>query len=89
MDYKALDLCKFDPGAIILNKKGANILGDPIRQPGSTMSTLLSSAATFTDKLRMLRLKLKLAGKSIDKIFSEPEITTTEYLKKKVSAEPS
>ncbi|QTE39028.1 NAD(P)/FAD-dependent oxidoreductase [Mucilaginibacter gossypii] len=82
LDYEALDLCKFDPGAIILNKKGANILGDPIRQPGSTMSTLLSSAATFTDKLRMLRLKLKLAGKSIDKIFSEPEITTTEYLKK-------
>src|SRR5436190_2156779 len=40
------------------------------------------TAATFTDKLRMLRLKLKLSGKSIEEIFSEQEITTTEYLKK-------
>jgi len=82
LDYKALELRKFDPGAIILNREGITTLGDPARQPGSIVSTLLSSAATFTDKLRMLRLKLKLAGKSIDEIFSEPEITTTEYLKK-------
>jgi hypothetical protein len=82
LDYKALELCKFDPGAIILNREGITTLGDPARQPCSIVSTLLSSAATFTDKLRMLRLKLKLAGKSIDQIFLEPEITTTEYLKK-------
>jgi len=82
LDYEALELCKFDPGALILNKKGITSLGDPIRQPSSLVSTLLSSAATFTDKMRMLRLKLKLSGKSIERIFSEQEITTTEYLKK-------
>ena len=81
LDYAALDLRAFDPGALILNREGITKLGDPIRQPGSLVNTLLSSAATFTDKLRMLRLKLTLSGKSIDEIFSEPEITTTEYLK--------
>lgn len=81
LDYDKLELCKFDPGALILNRKGITNMGDPMRQPSSLVSTLLSSAATFTDKLRMLRLKLKLAGKTIDKIFSEPEITTTAYLK--------
>lgn len=81
LNYEALELRKFDPGALILNRDGITKMGDPIRQPGSLASTLLSSAATFADKLRMLRLKLKLSGKSIDKIFSEPEITTTEYLK--------
>jgi len=80
LDYKALELCKFDPGALILNREGITRMGDPIRQPGSLVSTLLSSAATFTDKMRMLRLKLKLSGKTIDGIFSEPETTTTEYL---------
>lgn len=81
LDYKKLHLCKFDPGALILTRDGITKMGDPIRQPGSLVSTLLSPAATFTDKMRMLRLKLKLSGKTIDGIFSGPETTTTEYLK--------
>ncbi|MES2267002.1 MAG: NAD(P)/FAD-dependent oxidoreductase [Bacteroidota bacterium] len=82
LDYEALELCKFDSGALILSSEGITKLGDPMRQPGSLVSTLLSSAATFMDKLRMLRLKLRLHGKSIEDIFTEPEISTTEYLKK-------
>jgi hypothetical protein len=81
LDYEKLKLCKFDPGALILNRDGITKIGDPMKQPGSLLSTLLSSAATFTDKLRMLRLKLKLSGKNIEKIFLEPEITTMDYLK--------
>ena len=83
LDYNALELCKFDPGALILNRNGITKMGDPMRQPGSLVSTLLSSAATFMDKLRMLRLKLKLSSKTIEEIFSEQETTTTEYLKRK------
>ncbi len=82
LDYDALQLCKFDPGALILNRNGITKMGDPMRQPSSLVSTLLSSAATFPDKLRMLRLKLKLGRKSIKEIFSENEITTTSYLKR-------
>ncbi|BAU53742.1 NAD(P)/FAD-dependent oxidoreductase [Mucilaginibacter gotjawali] len=82
LDYEALDLCRFDPGAMILARKGISRIGDPMRKPGTLLSTLFSSAATFTDKLRMLRLKLKLSRKTIDAIFAEPEITTLAYLKK-------
>jgi predicted NAD/FAD-dependent oxidoreductase len=82
LDYEALQLRKFDPGALILNKNGITTIGDPVRQPGSLVSTLLSSAATFTDKLRMLRLKIKLGSKRIDEIFSEQEISTAAYLKR-------
>jgi hypothetical protein len=82
LDYDALELCKFDPGALILNMYGITKLGDPIRKPGSIISTLLSSAATFADKVRMLRLKLKLSRKSVEEIFAEPEITTAAYLKR-------
>lgn len=82
LNYKELELCKFDPGALILNREGITRMGDPMRQLGSLVSTLLSSAATFIDKMRMLRLKLKLSGKTIDEIFNEPETTTTEYLKR-------
>jgi hypothetical protein len=82
LDYEALELCKFDPGALILNRNGSTKIGDPMRQPTALVSTLLSSAATFSDKLRMLRLKLRLSGKSIEEIFSGQEVTTAQYLKR-------
>lgn len=82
LDYEALDLCKFDPGALILNQIGATKIGDPMRQPSALFGALFSSAGTFVDKLRMLRLKRTLARKSIDAIFSENETTTVAYLEK-------
>ena len=81
LDYEALELCKFDPGALILTSDGITRMGDPIRQPASLVSTLFSSSATFADKMRMLRLKLRLSGKGMEEIFSDPEISTAEYLK--------
>jgi len=80
LDYDALDLRKFDPGALILNEKGSTIIGDPLRQPSTLISTLRSPAGTLGDKIRMLGLKIKLAGKSIDEIFSEEQTTTLAYL---------
>jgi hypothetical protein len=81
LDYDALDLQVFDPGAILLNKKGIAAIGDPLRQPSTLLTTLFSPVGSFFDKLQMLRLKLKLAGKSINDIFSGEEISTLDYLK--------
>ncbi|MCF0054823.1 NAD(P)/FAD-dependent oxidoreductase [Dyadobacter sp. CY356] len=80
LDYDALDLCKFDPGALILNENGSTRIGDPLRQPSTLISTLRSPAGTLGDKIRMLGLKIKLAGKGIDEIFSEEQISTLAYL---------
>ena len=82
LDYRKLDFCSFDPGAIILNEKGSSIIGDPLRQPSALIKTLLSDAGSLTDKLKMLVLKIKLSGKSIEDIFSGPEISTIAYLEK-------
>lgn len=83
LDYKALDLRRFDPGALILSKVGVSRVGDPVRDPGALISTLLSTAGTFTDKLRMMKLKVKLRSKSINQIFSDPQFNTIDYLKNK------
>jgi len=80
LDYDDLDLRKFDPGALILNENGSTHIGDPIRQPGTLISTLRSPAGTLGDKMRMLGLKIKLAGKGINEIFSEEQTTTLAYL---------
>lgn len=81
LDYKALQLCRFQPGAVILNEKGMTKIGDPLRAPGSLISTLLSPAGTLIDKLLMLKLKLKLFRKTTASIFSSKELTTLAYLK--------
>jgi len=82
LDYNALEICRFNAGALILNESGISKIGDPLRQPGMLINTLFSPAGTFADKLRMLRLKLKLTRKTIEEIFLEKEITTIDYLKK-------
>jgi phytoene dehydrogenase-like protein len=83
LDYKALDLKKFNPGALVLNEKGVTEIGDPLRNPNTLLKTLLSPVGSFTDKLRMLLLKIKLSNKDIDSIFENRETTTLEYLKQK------
>lgn len=82
LDYEALDLRKFDPGALLLTKNGISRIGDPLRQPDAMISTLFSAAGTFADKLKMLRLKLKLTRKTLEDIFTEEETNTLDYLKR-------
>ena len=82
LDYRALDLCKFSPGAFILDSHGISEIGDPLREPSTLFKTLLSPAGTFTDKLKMLALKQKLSRKDLSEIFESPETTALTYLVK-------
>ena len=80
LDYKALDLKPFSPGSIILTNSGIDEIGDPLREASYLIRTLKSPVGTLSDKFRLLLLRLKLAGISIDEIFSKKETTTLEYL---------
>ncbi|MBC6112968.1 NAD(P)/FAD-dependent oxidoreductase [Pedobacter fastidiosus] len=80
LDYKRLNLKVFKPGAIVLTENNIDILADPFREPSLLLKTLFSPIGNFTDKFKMLALKLKLHGLSIDKIFSKPETETFNYL---------
>lgn len=80
LDYKRLNLQHFKPGAMILNDTGRTTIGDPLRDPLALLETLLSPAGSFVDKMRMLLLKIKLAGTTVDRIFEKPEISTLNYL---------
>ena len=82
LDYNALDLKKFKPGALVLNENGTTQIGDPLRDPSSLFKTLSSPVGSIFDKFKMLLLKIKLARISVDKIFTKEEITTLKYLQK-------
>jgi len=80
LDYKALDLKPFIPGAIILGEKGMTKITDPLRAPSTFFSTLLSPSGTLADKLRMMALKFRLSEKAVNKVFLSSETTTIDYL---------
>lgn len=83
LDYKALNLKYFDPGALLLNETGKHVIGDPLRKPATLFSTITSPAGTFGDKMRLLLLNLRLKSTSTDDIFNQPETSTIAYLKDK------
>lgn len=83
LDYKALDLKPFLPGAKILYQNGITEIMDPLRKPSRFLKTILSPAGSLGDKIQMLFLKKQLEKKSIENIFAEPEQTTDSYLLKK------
>jgi protoporphyrinogen oxidase len=82
LDYNALDLQNFLPGATIFTKEKMRTIGDPLRKFSLLLPTLFSGIGNFSDKLKILKLNSSLKKKSVAEIFEQPEITTLAYLQK-------
>lgn len=76
LDYDALKLHSFLPGAMVMNEKGTFEVLDPSRVPTAAFKTLFSEVGSLKDKFKMLGLKNKLKSKSLEEIFSQQEIST-------------
>ena len=81
LDYEALELQNFLPGAAIFTDGKENQIGDPLRDFSLLFPTVFSSLIPLSDKIKILQLNLKLKAKSISDIFAEKEKTTLHYLK--------
>jgi len=64
LDYDALELGAFEPGAMVRIDNEFSLFSDPLRRPRSTPAALRSPAATLSDKLRLgwMRQELTLLG---------------------------
>ena len=56
LDYEALDLQPFLPGASIFKANKQKIIGDPLRNLPLLFPTLLSGIGSVSDKLKILKL---------------------------------
>ncbi|WGK64508.1 protoporphyrinogen/coproporphyrinogen oxidase [Croceiramulus getboli] len=81
LDYDALQLKPFLPGALVMRNGKRSKLGDPLRDASFLIPTLFSEHATLSDKWKIFRLSQSLKQKSLAAIFSEPEQSTLQYLK--------
>lgn len=81
LDYESLELQPLLPGAILLKDGSTQTLGDPLRTLSLAIPTVLASAGSIRDKIKILKLNNALSDKSLEAIFNSDELTTLKYLK--------
>ncbi|MFB6172861.1 MAG: NAD(P)/FAD-dependent oxidoreductase [Haloarculaceae archaeon] len=80
LDYGALDLRSFAPGATIARPGHRSTLADPLRDPGSAFETLANRDVGLGDKLQLFRLQRDLRGRSEAEAFRDDDVDIATYL---------
>ncbi|PSQ18536.1 phytoene dehydrogenase [Halobacteriales archaeon QS_8_69_26] len=81
--YDELDLKAFRPGAVIARGDRRSVLADPLGDPGAAVESLFNRRVSTADKLRTLRLRWDLRGRSEADLFSGPDTSIAEYLRER------
>jgi phytoene dehydrogenase-like protein len=81
LDYAALDLRAFYPGALVHAEGKFRRLADPLRKPSDLIESIFSPVATLSDKVKIAELILKLKSGPLERVFDEPEVETIDYLR--------
>lgn len=79
LDLKALKLQAFDSGAVIVEGRRWNEIGDPLKDPKALVPTLLSTVALTSDKVKLLKLRREVVRRPIDQFDDVPSL---DYLRK-------
>lgn len=82
LDYDALKLGLFSPGALIRSASGECAVGDPFRRPRELFSTLRAPVGTLRDKWLMGKLSLQLRFAAPSFPWQAENVTTEEWLRK-------
>ncbi|MEF2278808.1 NAD(P)/FAD-dependent oxidoreductase [Deinococcus sp. YIM 134068] len=82
LDLAALDLVPIPPAAVVRRGARADVLGDPIRDPGGLPSTLTTRVLPLGDKLRVVRLASRLRVPPPHTLLNGPDETTESYLRR-------
>ena len=78
LDYDALDLRPFTPGASIFHGGAFHRVGDPIRDPRSLLATLRAPIGTPLDKARILGFRLAVSRGPVESIWDGVGTTTLD-----------
>ena len=80
LDYDALQLRRFTPGALVRVEGKFHKVVDPFRAPLAALGGILSPVGTFGDKLKVLTLRQKALSRSPEEIFAAPERSISDEL---------
>lgn len=80
LDYEKLSLKSFYAGALVRSAGRFHRLADPFRHPFDALLSAFSPAGTVGDKLRVGRLRGRVAHSPVDSLFGRAETTTADAL---------
>lgn len=80
LDLDALDLRRFEPGALVWNGTSTDLVGDPLRRPRTLLRTALAPIGTTADKVRILGQRIRLMRSRAPELLRQPDITTLSAL---------
>ncbi|MBK9298379.1 MAG: FAD-dependent oxidoreductase [Candidatus Microthrix sp.] len=80
-DVDALELRRFEPGALVWNGTAMHLVGDPIRRPRTLVKTGLAPIGTIADKARLLRQRVRLGRRSGSDLLRQNDVSTLEALR--------
>jgi len=81
LDYDALGLRPFYPGAEIWTGDGFNRFADPYRRPQDALATLASPPGTFSDKLKVTTFRKEVLAGAAEDLLQGPDRTVQEDLR--------
>lgn len=80
LDYEALELKKFYPGALVRFGSKFHHLADPWRHPAEAAASITSPIGSFMDKVRISSLRTSVTQAAVPDLFLRPETTTKQAL---------
>jgi hypothetical protein len=83
LDYEALDLKNFYPGALVWFDGKFHRLADPWRRLLGAVASFNSGIGTFADKARIAQLRESVMRAPLHEIFARPETTAIAALKER------
>ena len=81
LDYEALGLGGFVPGAAVWTGRRFDRAADPLRAPAYALATATTGVATLGDKIALGKLWADLRRLDFEELLGGPEETTLEYLR--------
>ena len=81
LDYAALDLRPFVPGALVRVGGKFHRVADPRVEPFTGLRSAFNPVGTFRDKLRLANLKFALDRVSVDRLGDTPDVSTLDELR--------
>lgn len=82
LNLSDLDLVPIPSAAVVRRDEKADVLGDPIRDPGGILSTLTTRVLPLGDKLRVAKLALGLRSPAFHELLLGPDESTEAYLRR-------
>jgi phytoene dehydrogenase-like protein len=82
LDFAALDLRRFYPGALVWHGGRFNRVSDVWRRPQAMLEMLRSPIGTLADKRRLLDLRSRALGGSLAEIYARPETSARQLLRR-------